>query len=83
MYKYRIVEQQDERASKYQEERIQAFDNIEKQLVEVVKNIRQAKIDTIAYYRDNPDKFAVVYGTDLIQDYLEDIKTLLTPDTDE
>jgi hypothetical protein len=83
MYKYRLNEEVG-RAAKYQEDRINAFDNIEKQLVDVVKAVRKAKIDTIAYYRDNPDKFAVVYGTDLIQDYLNDIKTLLSQtDNDE
>lgn len=83
MYKYRLTEEAG-RAAKFQEDRINAFDNIEKQLVDVVKKVRQAKIDTIAYYRDNPDKYAVVYGTDLIQDYLNDIKILLSQsDNDE
>ena len=81
MYKYKLNEEAG-RAAKYQEDRINAFDNIEKQLVDTVKAIRKAKIDTIAYYRDNPDKYAVVYGTDLIQDYLEDIKTLLSQTAD-
>ena len=83
MYKYRINENDQAKTEKFQKGRIDAFSNIEKQLVDVVKTIRQAKIETIAYYRDNPDKFAIVYGTDLIQDYLNDIKILLTPDKDE
>jgi len=83
MYKYRINENDQAKAEKFQKSRIDAFSDIEKQLVDVVKTIRQAKIETIAYYRDNPDKFAIVYGTDLIQDYLNDIKILLTPDKDE
>jgi len=83
MYKYRINENDQAKAEKFQKGRIDAYSDIEKQLVDVVKTIRQAKIETIAYYRDNPDKFAIVYGTDLIQDYLNDIKILLTPDKDE
>ena len=83
MYKYRINENDQAKAEKFQKGRINAFSDIEKQLVDVVKTIRQAKIETIAYYRDNPDKFAIVYGTDLIQDYLKDIKILLTPNEDE
>ena len=83
MYKYRINENDQAKAEKFQKGRIDAFSDIEKQLVDVVKTIRQAKIETIAYYRDNPKHFAIVYGTDLIQDYLNDIKTLLTPNKDE
>ena len=83
MYKYRINENDQAKAEKFQKSRIDAFSDIEKQLVDVVKTIRQAKIETIAYYRDNPKHFAIVYGTDLIQDYLNDIKILLTPDKDE
>ena len=83
MYKYRINENDQAKVEKFQKGRIDAFSDIEKQLVDVVKTIRQAKIETIAYYRDNPDTFAIVYGTDLIQDYLNDIKILLTPDKDE
>ena len=83
MYKYQITENDQAKADKFQKGRIDAFSDIEKQLVDVVKNIRKAKIETIAYYRDNPDKFAIVYGTDLVQDYLNDIKILLTPNDDE
>ena len=76
MYKYRIVEQ-DERAAKFQRERIDAFDTIEARLDKIKKLLRQAKIETVKTYREQPSTFAVVKPTDLINDFLNDIETLL------
>lgn len=76
MYKYRIIEQ-DDKAAKYQEERINAFSNIEDRIDNIKKQLRQAKIETIKVYREQPDTFAVVTPTDLIEDFLKDIETLL------
>ena len=51
---------------------------IEEEIKSLVKPLRKAKIETIKYYRqDEPKSFSVVYGTDLIKDYIKDIKTLL------
>ena len=50
---------------------------IEDELKSLIKPLRQAKIETIKYYRENPESFSVVTGTDLIKDFLNDIKTLL------
>ena len=76
MYKYRIAEQ-DERAAKFQQERIDAFDTIEARLDNIKKLLRQAKIETVKTYREQPSTFAVVKPTDLINDFLNDIETLL------
>ena len=76
MYKYRIAEQ-DERAAKFQQERIDAFDTIEARLDKIKKLLRQAKIETVKTYREQPSTFAVVKPTDLINDFLNDIETLL------
>ena len=46
-------------------------------LENIKKLLRQGKIDTIKYYRENPTSFAIVKGTDLIGDYIKDIETLL------
>ena len=46
MYKYRLVEQ-DEKASEYQQKRIDAFDDLENRLDNIKKLLRQAKIETI------------------------------------
>ena len=48
------------------------------ELKSLIKPLRQAKIKTIKYYRQNPKSYAVVKGTDLIKDYIKDIETLLT-----
>ena len=53
--------------------RVLAFDTIEKQLNELIPLLQQAKHKTLDYYKQNPDSFNVVYGTDLAQDYLKDI----------
>jgi hypothetical protein len=77
MYKYRLKEQKDEKAVKFQEGRIIAFDALESRLENVKKLLRQGKIETIKYYRENPDSYGVVIGTDLINDYINDIEILL------
>ena len=76
MYKYRLVEQE-EKVSKFHQERVDAFDKIEARLDNIRKSLRQAKIETIKYYRENPSSFVVVKPTDLINDYLNDIEILL------
>tara|TARA_B100000795_G_scaffold112350_1_gene83126 strand:- start:2814 stop:3047 length:234 start_codon:yes stop_codon:yes gene_type:complete len=76
MYNYKIVEQ-DDKASEYQQERIDAFDKLEDRIDNIKKQLRQAKIETIKVYREQPDSFTVVKPTDLISDFLKDIETLL------
>ena len=75
--KYRLVKEQDNRAEKFQQQRIKAFDEIESKLENIKILLRQGKIETIKYYRENPGSFDVVRGTDLINDYIKDIKSLL------
>ena len=77
MYKYTLVKEVESKVEKFQEKRINAFDEIEKRLKAIKKPLRLAKINTIKYYRDNPNSFSVVTGTDLINDYISDIETLL------
>ena len=76
MYKYRIAEQ-DEKVEQYQQKRIDAFDEIETRLDSIKKLLRQGKIEMVKVYRDQPTTFAVVKPTDLINDFLNDIETLL------
>lgn len=77
MYKYKIKEN---KAKKFHDERIMVFDDLESRLDNIKKLIRQSKIETIKYYRENPESFAVVKPTDLIGDYIKDIETLLNPE---
>ena len=79
MYKYRLAEQEEDKVKKFQDERIMEFDTLESRLENVKKGLRQSKIETIKYYRENPKSFAVVKGTDLINAYIDDIETLLKP----
>ena len=76
MYNRNIKENED-KASKFHTERIEAFDKLEARFEDIKKSIKLAKIKTIKYYRDNPESFAVVIGTDMIDDYFNDIETLL------
>jgi hypothetical protein len=76
MYKYKLIEQED-KVKKFHEERIMAFDTLESRLENIKKELRQGKIETIKYYRENPKSYAVVKGTDLIGSLIDDIETLL------
>ena len=83
MYEYTLINEveKDDKLAQFREERIQAFDKIEDRLENLVKSLRQAKIETIKYYRQvEPKSYSVVYGTDLINDYINDIETLLKKD---
>ena len=75
--KYRLVKEQENKTEQFQKERIEAFDKLENKLDDIKKLLRQGKIKTIKYYRENPGSFGVFIGTDLIGDYFKDIETLL------
>ena len=74
MYNYKLKEN---KTKKFHDERIMAFDDLESRLDNIKKLLRQAKIETIKTYREQPDTFAIVKPTDLIGDFLKDIETLL------
>ena len=75
--KYRLVKEEEDKVEKFQQNRIKKFDQLENQLGILKKLLRQGKIDTFKYYRENPQSFDVVIGTDLISDYFKDIFILL------
>jgi len=77
MYKYKLKEQEENKVKKFHEERIMAFDILEARLENIKKLLRQGKIETIKYYRENPKSYAVDKPTDLIGDYINDIEILL------
>jgi len=76
MYKYKLNEQED-KVKKFHEERIMAFDTLEARLENIKKLLRQGKIETIKFYRENPKSYAIDKPTDLIDDYINDIEILL------
>jgi hypothetical protein len=53
--------------------RLLGFDELERKLNELIPFLQQAKHETMDYYRENPDSFAVMYGTDLANDYVNDL----------
>jgi hypothetical protein len=53
--------------------RLLGFDTLETKLNELLPLLQQAKHETMDYYRQNPESFTVVYGTDLANDYLNDL----------
>jgi hypothetical protein len=53
--------------------RILGFDELETKLNELLPLLQQAKHETMDYYRQNPESFSVVYGTDLANDYVNDL----------
>jgi len=80
MYKYRLKERaftQPQDVKNYQEERIAAFDKITQRLNSLYPAIDNVKDETIAYYNEKPESYAVVKPTDLVLSYLDDIEELL------
>ena len=52
---------------------IMDFDALEDKLNQLVPMMQQAKNKTIDFYRNKPESYAIVYGTDLAQEYLDDL----------
>jgi hypothetical protein len=82
MYKYKlkIKEQEDLGPKQFHNERMLGFDRIEDLLGQIKPLLDDAKQETEQYYRENPTSYSVVYGTDLIHDYLNDILKILKPE---
>ena len=71
------VKQLFEDQKKFQAKRIAAFDVIEQELNDIYKMLSNAKNETSDYYNDNPSSYSVIKPTDLVLDYIKDIKDLL------
>ena len=61
----------------FQKERIAAFDLIEQEMNDIYKMLSNAKNETADYYSENPASYTVIKPTDLVLDYIKDIKDLL------
>lgn len=61
----------------FQQERINAFETIENELNSLFPLLSNAKNDTVDFYSSNPGSYEVVAATDLILEYIKDIKILL------
>ena len=66
-----------ESAKEFQDQRIGAFDQIEQEMNDIYKMLSNAKNETADYYNDNESSYNVLKPTDLILDYIKDIKDLL------
>jgi len=66
-----------ESPQEFQNKRIAAFDTIEQELNDIYKMLSNAKNQTSDYYNDNTTSYQVLTPTDLILDYIKDIKDLL------
>ena len=66
-----------EGAEEFQGKRIEAFDRIEQEMNDIYKMLSNAKNETSEYYNDNPSSYSVLKPTDLVLDYIKDIKDLL------
>lgn len=53
--------------------RLLGFDELERKLNELIPLLQSAKHETMDYYREKPNSFAVLYGTDLANDYINDL----------
>jgi hypothetical protein len=56
--------------------RILGFDELETKLNELIPLLQQAKHKTMDFYRQDPNSFTVLYGTDIANDYLNDVLEL-------
>ena len=70
----------EDRSKEFQQRRIESFDTIEQQINDIYKMLSNAKNETSDYYSDNPSSTEVIYATDLILDYIKDIKDILKPE---
>ena len=63
--------------NEFQKGRIDIFEKIENELNDLPPLISNAKNKTVEYYSSNPGSYAIINSTDLILEYIKDIKTLL------
>ena len=68
---------------KFQQERINAFKTVEDELNSLSPLISNAKNQTIEFYSENPGSNEVIISTDLILEYIQDIKKLLKGEENE
>jgi len=75
----KLLWEEDINATKdFHQERTNAFEKIENELNDIYKILSNAKNKTAEYYNQNPGSYSVVYPTDLVLDYIKDIKDILT-----
>ena len=61
----------------FHQERMSGFDRVGDLLGQINPLLNDAKRETEEFYKENPESYDVVYGTDLVVDYLNDILDIL------
>ena len=77
MYRYKLKEETPQTPKQYQQTRLNGFDEVIDLIGQIQPLLKEARKKTIKYYNNNPESYDVVYGTDLIKDYLLDITKIL------
>jgi hypothetical protein len=62
---------------KFQQMRIEAFDEIESKLNNLLPVLSNAKNKTVDYYNDNPSSYSIVFPTDLIKELITQIEEII------
>jgi len=66
---------EDSALKQFVDNRVSDFDKIEDKLNTLLPLLKQAKTETMEFYKNDPS-FKIRYGTDLAVDYLDDLITL-------
>lgn len=74
---------EEDTTDRFQQERINAFKIVENELNSLSPMISNAKNQTIEFYQANPGSSEIIISTDLILEYIEDIKKLLKGEENE
>jgi len=67
----------------FHKDRIEVFDKILDRLNKIYPALDAAKDKTVGYYNDRPTTYDIVYPTDMIMSYIEDIEKLLNINNNE
>lgn len=70
-------EEEGQSPKEFHQERMSGFDRIGDLLGQIQPLLKDAKKETEDYYKKDSKSYAVVYGTDLVVDYLNDIISIL------
>ena len=63
--------------SDFQQKRINSFDEIEDKINLISPLLSNSKSETVKYYNENPGSYSILYSTDIIDDYINNIIELL------
>jgi hypothetical protein len=69
------IQTSDPKLKEFIKNRIDGFSTLEKKLNVLIPLLQRAKQDTITTYQQKPN-FSVIYGTDLANEYIDDLITL-------